>query len=318
MRHLLLVQDFAQAAQMIEQSGEEMRRRGDFSGLERWMSVLPSTLVRSNLPIIILHANVLAFRAHPEEAEIGLQEIEAFLSNEHALTEKALDREAIEGEVMVVRALLATQHLHFPQAIAFSRRALESLPTDNIFMRSVISMCLGIAFRFKDGPAAREALEQAIREAESPHISLLSLEHLGYQLQEQGQLHRALEIYQQALRILPEGQTIVAMGMAYMGIAEVYREWNRLESAEPVMLPALKQRQEGEPHDALIDITEILSMIKQAQGHTDESLALLRREAMVGHHVQSAVAVGVMRAYQALFEIWRGNRQAALPRIPDV
>ncbi len=311
MRHLLLVQDFAQAAQLIEQSGEELMRRGDFTRLDRWISVLPSTLVRSNLPIVILHANVLAFLAQ-------LQEIEAFLSDEHALTEKALDREAIEGEVMVVRALLATQHLHFHQAIAFSRRALESLPADNVFMRSVISMCLGIAFRFKDGPAAREALEQAIREAESPHISLLSLEHLGYQLQEQGQLHRALEIYQQALRILPEGQTIVAMGMAYMGIAEVYREWNRLESAEQVMLQALKLGHEGVPHDTLIDITVILAMIKQAQGHTDESLALLRREEMVGHQEQSAVAVEVMRAYQALFEVWRGNRQAALLWMQDV
>src|SRR5260370_21313395 len=312
MRHLLLVTAFAQVAQMIEHSCEALMSRGHFSRLDRWISVLPSTLVRSNLPIVILHANVLAFLAQLQEAEVRLQEIEAFLSDEHALTEKALDREAIEGEVMVVRALLATQHLHFHQAIAFSRRALASLPADNVFMRSVISMCLGIAFRFKDGPAAREALEQAIREAESHHISLLSLEHLGYQLQEQGQLHRALEIYQQALRIMPEGQTIVAMGMAYMGIAEVYHEWSRLESEEQVMLQALKLGHEGVPHDALIDITVILAMIKQAQGHTDESLALLRREEMVGHQEQSAVAVEVMRAYQALFEGWRGNRQAAL------
>src|SRR5258708_17875236 len=139
-------------------------------------------------------------------------------------------------------------------------------------MRSVIAMCLGIAFRFNDGPAAREALEQAIREAESPHISLLSLEHLGYQLQEQGQLHRALEIYQQALRILPEGQTIVAMGMAYMGIAEGYREWNRLESAEQVMVQALKLGHEGVRHNALMDITVILALIKHPHRHTHERL----------------------------------------------
>jgi len=317
MRHLLLVQDFAQAAQLIEQSGEELMRRGDFTRLDRWISVLPSILVRSNLPIVIMHAKVLAFLAQLQAAEVRLQEIEALLSDEHALASKALDHEAIEGKVMVVRALLATQRLHFPQAIAFSRRALEYLPADNVFMRSVISMCLGIAFRFKDGPAAHEAFEQAIREAESPHISLLSLEHLGYQLQEQGQLHRALEIYQQALRILPEGQTIVAMGMAYMGIAEVYREWNRLESAEQVMIQALKLGHEGVPHDALIEINVVLAMIKQAQGRTDESLALLRREEMVGHQEQSAVAVNVMRAYQALLEVWRGNIQAALIWMQD-
>jgi LuxR family maltose regulon positive regulatory protein len=103
-----------------------------------------------------------------------------------------------------------------------------------------------------------------------------------------------------------------------MGIAEVYREWNRLESAEQVMVQALKLGHEGVPHDALIDITVILAMIKQAQGHTDESLALLRREEMVGHQEQSTVAVRVMRAYQALFEVWRGNRQAALLWMQDV
>src|SRR5260370_35470663 len=82
MRHLLLVQDFAQAAQLIEQSGEELMRRGDFTRLERWISVLPSTLVRSNLPIVILHANVLAFLAQPQEAEVRLQETEAFVRHE--------------------------------------------------------------------------------------------------------------------------------------------------------------------------------------------------------------------------------------------
>jgi len=172
-------------------------RRGGFTMLNRWISVLPGVLVRSNPNIVIIHAKVLAFLAQLQAAEQRLLNIEALLNDDHALNEKGLEREAIEGEVMVVRALIATQRLDFPQAIEFSRRALEYLPGGNVYMRSVITMCLGIAFRFKDGPAAHQALEQAIREADSPHISVSSLGHLGYQLQEEGQLHRALEIYQQ-------------------------------------------------------------------------------------------------------------------------
>src|SRR5258708_14031994 len=107
MRHLLLVQDFAQAAQLIEQSGEELMKRGDFTRLDRWISVLPGALVRSNLPIVILHANVLAFLAQLQAAEERLQEIETLLSDEHALAAKALDRKSFQGEAIFVRPLLA-------------------------------------------------------------------------------------------------------------------------------------------------------------------------------------------------------------------
>src|SRR5260221_1226518 len=317
MSHLLQTQDFVQVAHLIEQSGEEVMRRGDFAMLNRWISVLPATQVQSNLKVAIMHAKVQAFLGQLREASVRLQQIEALLGDRHALAERALDREAIEGDVLVVRALLATQHLDFPQAIELSRRALEYLPVDNIFMRSVMAMCLGIAFRFNDGPAAREALEQAIREAESPHISLLSLEHLGYQLQEQGQLHHALEIYQQALHILPEGQAIASMWLAYLGIAEVHREWNRLDIAERAVLEALKLGQEQGMPRVLLDTNVVLALIKQAQGRTDESLALLRQEEMRGHQKQFALAVQVMRAYQALLEVQRGKTQAALLWMQD-
>ena len=317
MGHLLQMQDFVQAAQLIEQSSEEVMRRGDFAILNRWISVLPATQVRNNLKVAIIHAKVQAFLGQLQQASVRLQQIEAILNDRHVLVEKVPDREAIEGEMLVVRALLATQHLDFSQAIALSRSALEYLPADNIFMRSVMAMCLGIAFRFKDGPAAREALEQAIREAESPHISLLSLEHLGYQLQEQGQLHYALEIYQQALCILPEGQVIASMWLAYLGIAEVHREWNRLESAERAVLQALKLGQERGIPGILLDTNVVLALIKQAQGRTDEGLALLRQEEMRGHQKQFALAVEVMRAYQALLEVQRGKTQAALLWMQD-
>jgi LuxR family maltose regulon positive regulatory protein len=308
MSHLRVVQDFVQAAELIEQSSEALMRRGDFTLLDRWISFLPGKLVRSKPDIIIMHAKVLAFLGQLQAAETRLQEIGALLSDDHAPA-----REAIEGEMIVVRAFIETQRLNFSQAIELSRRALEYLPANNVFMRSVISLCLGIAFRFKDGPAACTALEKAIREAESPHISLLSLEHLGYQLQEQGQLHRALEIYQQALRIQPEGHLIASMWMACLGIADVQREWNELRSAEDAVLQALKLGQERDAPSVLLEINVLLALIKQAQGNTDESLRLLRQEEMRGHQIQFMPAIQVMKAYQALFEVWRGNMQAALP-----
>ena len=317
MSHLLLVQDFAQAAQLIEQSSEELMRRGDFTMLNRWISLLPVPLVRSNPNVIIIHAKVLALLAQLPAAEARLQELEALLNDKRASAPFQLDRGVIAGEVLVVRALIATQSLDFPQAIELSRSALEYLPEDNVYMRSVITMCLGIAFRFKDGPAAHQALEQAIRDANSPYISASSLGHLGYQLQEEGQLHHALEIYQQALRILPEGRMSAPLWLAYLGVAEVQREWNRLEKAEHAAHQSLKSGHESSSPGALLDINVIRAMIKHAQGCTDEALALLRQEEMIGHQKQFAVAVNVTKAYQALLEVRRGNMQAALLWMQD-
>jgi LuxR family maltose regulon positive regulatory protein len=178
-------------------------------------------------------------------------------------------------------------------------------------MRSIISLCLGIALRFKDTTAAHRALEQAIRDANSPHISVLSLEHLGYQLQELGQLHRALEIYQQTFSMLPE--EIPSMWMACLGMAEVHREWNRLDEADSFMRRTVQMSLDVSSPAILLDITVIRAMIAEAQGHMDESLALLRQEEMRGRQKQIATTVGVTRAYQALFAVWHGNFEAALP-----
>ena len=313
MNHLFLAQDLAQAVQLIERSSQELMKRGDFAMLHRWISSLPGSLLRRHPHLVVIHASVLAFLGHLQEASARVQEIAALLNDQQTLAEQALERETLEGEVLVVQAFLATQQMNFPEAIELARRALAYLPIDNTFMRSVISLCLGIAFRFKEGPAAREALEKAIREAESPHISLLSLEHLGYQLQEQGQLHRALEIYQQALLVRPRGHMIASMWMAFLGIAEVQREWNEREDAERAALQALKLGQEGGTPGVLLEINVVLALIKHAQGKTEESLALLRQEEMRGHQIQFAPTIHVMRAYQALLEVWCGNTQAAMP-----
>ncbi len=317
MSHLLLARDFAQAALLIEQSAEKLMRRGDFTLLNRWITGLPGTVIHNNPGVMIIHAKVLALLAELAEAERRLQQIAALLNDEHTLAAEALDREAIEREVVVVRALIATQCLDFPQAIELARRALEHLPEKNVYMRAVITMCLGIAFRFKDGAAAHQALEQAIRDADSPYISVSSLGHLGYQLHEEGQLHHALEIYQQALHIQPEGETNIPTWLACLGIAELNREWNRLESAERAALQALESGHKSNSPGALLDINIVLAMIKHAQGQTDEALALLRREEMSGHQKKFMVAVNVARAYQALLEVRRGNMQMAVAWMQD-
>jgi LuxR family maltose regulon positive regulatory protein len=305
MNHLLQARDFPGAISLIELNGQEMMRRGDFALLDRWISALPDTLVRNNPRVILIHASVLPFLHQSETAERRLVQLEASLN---ASEDKPDNQEGIKAEILSVRAFIEVLRLNFPQAIVLSRRALDSLAIDNVFMRSITALCLGIAFRESDRPAAQAALEQAIYEANSPHISLLSLEHFGYHLQEQGQLHRALELYQQALRVLPDGQTIPAQWMAYAGIAEVQREWNNLESAERAIFQALEL---NGSEIMRVDLNVLLARIKQAQGRTDDALAFLRQEENVGHQKQFAPAIHLMRAYQALFEVWRGNPEAA-------
>jgi ATP/maltotriose-dependent transcriptional regulator MalT len=110
---------------------------------------------------------------------------------------------------------------------------------------------------------------------------------------------------------------LAPMWLAYLGIAELYREWNRLHQAESSALQVLKLGDEWSSRRAFIDSSVVLAMIKHAQGHTDQGLALLRREEMIAHREQSLDTVNVMRAYQALLEVQRENAQAALPWLQD-
>src|SRR5579885_2120922 len=202
--------------------------------------------------------------------------------------------------------------LETAQAITLAQQALACLPPQHGFIRSVLTLSLGIAYRSYNAEAAREALGEAIRQADNPHVAIMSTYHLAYHLQLQGQFHRAFELYQHALAFLPGDQRIPALAVALLGCAEIYREWNRLEEAERWLMEAIPLGKAWSFLGILTGIIVTLARVKQARGDFAAARLLLRQHIRAAEEQQDAISLSTARAYLANLDLAEGNRAAAL------
>jgi LuxR family maltose regulon positive regulatory protein len=303
--HLRAIDDFARLAHIIEISSDQMLRRGEFGLLLQWLDLLPLPYLRTSVQLSLISARTQAFSGHLEAATTVLQELETRLvaSNAERLA-------SIDGEIIATHALIAIMRLETDRAIDLAKQALHLLPY-HVFIRSILTLSLGIAYRSHDTEAASKALGEAIRQADNPHVAVMSICHFAYQLQTQGQLERALEWYQQALDFLPGEQHIPAMSVALLGCAEIQRERNNLAAAEKLLEEAMPLGQAWTFLGILTGIVATLALVKQAQGDYSGARSLLRQQFQRAEQQHDLTSLASLRAYLALLDLAEGNAGAA-------
>ena len=116
--HALSAEDFERALQLVERGAESAVMRSEVATLRGWLEALPEDMVRTRPILCVYHTwGLLLSGASVETAEARLQD--------------AVDADpdgSIAGEVLAVRALMATYQRQTRQSAELSRRALELLP----------------------------------------------------------------------------------------------------------------------------------------------------------------------------------------------
>jgi LuxR family maltose regulon positive regulatory protein len=139
--------------------------------------------------------------------------------------------------VAAVRAYVASVHGNFSQAVELAQTALASLPNENRHMKAIVTQNLGVAYHWSGKPiAAIQTLTQAAeltRLAGQQFQTLTTLAILGRAHEMQGNLHKAVEIYQEVINLASKSsqQPVPFAGMAHVGMAGPLYEWNDLEGA---------------------------------------------------------------------------------------
>jgi len=205
--HALQAKDFVRTAYLVEQAARSMVARGEVTTLLAWLEALPGELIRSRPQLCLAHSRVLFVLGKLDEAELRLLDVEAGCEAASSPHERA-ELEAIPGEVAAVRALIAHVQEDTPRAIELSHLALESLPQDNLHLRGLITMTLGLVYRLSgDIAAARRAYSEAVTiNQQTGHAltAMVSLAGLAQLQVLEGHLDQAAGIYEQARQFLVE------------------------------------------------------------------------------------------------------------------
>ena len=260
--HALSAEDFERAAHLIEQVAEATLMRSEVATLLRWVEALPDELVRARTTLCLYHAWALLLSGRPLDAvESRLQDID-------------WDADLTLGRLAPLRAFVSVFQGQVPRATELSRQALERLPEDELFLRSMAAWNLAISYMLSgDVAAGSQALDEAARmsqKAGNVMIAVMTLCNLAELHMSQGRLGEARVTYQRALGLATDqqGQPLPIADMALMGLGELWRERNDLEAATRYIAEGIQRiRQWGEI--GALDGYVSLARIRQAQGDVD-------------------------------------------------
>ncbi len=281
--------DMERATRLVDRIAASLVVRRQPNSLLKLTSRLPSDLCQEYPMLCVWQAWALLFAGQLDEVEPALQVAEA--------NQARAPEYPIPAYATTVRAYVANQMGHVPQAIELTQQALAQLPeapSDQVTLifRGAAVIWLGVNRRLLgDLDRARQLFVEAAtlnQQAGNIYAALSALEQLADLARIEGQLHKAVEIYQQGLQWaqiwseqegIGRGTLPATLGL-HLGLGTVLYEWNDLVGAARHI-----QRAEalGELEGAWWRLHgyRMLAYLKQAGGDYEAASDLLHRASAI-------------------------------------
>ncbi|MCL5996120.1 MAG: LuxR C-terminal-related transcriptional regulator [Chloroflexi bacterium] len=284
--HALAARDFERAGRLVERTAIRFLARAETVAVLGWLKALPEELVRTRPRLCLYAAWVLLANLDLSAAQKRVYDAERLLLAAGApdTSDRALS--GMWGEAAAIGTLLAAILADIPRAIELSRRATERLGDMDVLLRGFVVYSLSIVHMLMgDVIAAHHTFDEAVRaslESGNIMVAVLALCNLGDVQVLEGQLHAAVATYQRVERVARDrhGQPLPIAVMSASGLAEVYREWNKLEQAQECLAEGIRLAA-GWGEFSATDAYIVLARVKQAQGYLDEAGEALRHAAQV-------------------------------------
>ena len=323
--HALAAGDAEWAARLVEQNTAAVVMRSEGATLLRWLEALPEGLVRSRPRLLVAYAIAALFGGRLNDVEPLLLDAERALGGS-VETSQASPEELvgmgwladIPSCVATIRGDLARMRGDATRAIGLSRQALARLPKDSPYLRSKATWNLGISYWMgADLEAAEEAFVELVaggRRTGNAYLPLLATYGVGRLRMIRGQLLEAEEAFRWAL--LPDigksGPRLPVAGWAYLGLGELWREWNDLDAASSYLEQGLELGKSVGTAGPLAIIYTVLARVKQAQGDARGALDAIDRARQSDPEPQVRDPLNPLSAYLARAQLAQGDTEAAL------
>jgi LuxR family maltose regulon positive regulatory protein len=306
-RHAFSASDFELAADLIERAMESVWKRSELATFLSWVEAVPDKIMHARPLLSFFHALALLMSGQP------LNLVEARLKDA-----RESDIDSVSNGMAVFRSLMAAYRGDSRQSADLARRALELLPKESVFLRSVVAGILGLAHLYSgDIGAATNALDTAARIGkETGNIlnAVLALCHLAELSSLQGQLYEAQARYEQAveLAIDGQGQPLPVAGVALIGLGQLQQQWNDLDRAENYLLKGIELVRKAQEAAAIQGFVA-LARIRQARGNPAAALETIQKAWRIALRFDAMeMDDGYVALQQARLWIAQGDIDAAL------
>lgn len=271
--HALAAKDLALNADLTEQCVEILERHGEIATLSRWLDALPESLIAERPRLSLARAWVALVDLDFKQAQYYTDQAESAFR-----IQKLEKHKILEGEILAARAMTASLSGDIEQSQAYAEEALLRLPKGQDFLIVLLKFNLSIQIflsgKVRQGIHSLEKAAQAAKESHTPFIALLALRLAGEGFIELGRLTQAEQSFQRAITLVEDewGNESPLMGVALMGLGEIYRQRNQLEKAEQYLKQGIDMC--GLWMSSLaIDGYLWLSQLQQSKGLTAEAQA---------------------------------------------
>jgi LuxR family transcriptional regulator, maltose regulon positive regulatory protein len=234
--HALAAQDWERAVRLIESDGITVVLGRQVQTMLGWIDRVPKELARERPALCTIRALALVLFNRPDAAEASLREAERYLGG-NSTTDQA---RTILGRASVIRAAIARSSGDLERCVAMGRRALELLPETEFTGRAAARTNAALAYQVSGNvaPANERALEEvtASFHASGAQVMLLrSIDFLARLRTLQGRLRAAAATYEESAQVASGRDGLrgaVNSAAYYVGLGDIHREWNDLDSAE--------------------------------------------------------------------------------------
>jgi LuxR family transcriptional regulator, maltose regulon positive regulatory protein len=331
--HALEAGAYEQAADLVDQCGQEMFKRSELLLLREWMRRLPESIVFSRPSLCIPWAWAAISTGHPDEAIRAAEAVEKLLGvsidllavGPQALSAFPPELASVLIQLAVLRMTIDMSRLQVDKTIARAYQILAILEDPNLPQLQAISpdfeavtqFNLGLALESQgDLEQANKAFTQAVIGSQSVgnlHLLPMAMSHLALIQVARGSLHAAADTFQQALRSAGTvtGQPSPLVSVAHAGLGMVMYEWNQLDKAREHFEYSLALGKPWRNWETLLVAFVGLSRLLAAEGDRDAALALLEEADSVW---QQSYHEGPFSTFQALKVMLLGD----LNRVDEV
>lgn len=306
--HALAGKDFEPAAILIGQLAEDGLAHGETGSLLRWLEALPAE-IKNRYPIQWVFQDLALIMSGQPDAPV--QNAMDALSESGGAT-------PVEGEMATLQALRALMEGKATEAASLSQKAMRQLPPDRQFFRLLSADCLGMAHTLRgDSAAAIQAFEQVVDlagQAGNDMMVILARSNVAGLQTLRGQLRASAATYQHVLEISEErfGKHSLYTGKTSLGLGELEREWNHLDSALGYFLESI---------DVLGKFSEIgltvsylsIARVKLAQGNWEAAQEYISKARLQARQSKTTQIDDLLTDLtQSLYWIRRGELDQAL------
>jgi LuxR family maltose regulon positive regulatory protein len=277
-QHAIAARSFGYAASLIEQEIQTSENpRFDAIALRHALAELPTELIHTHPWLLVAKAWVGFTSSQFWDAIAAIQTLEQLLNQNHPATENT---DQLWGLIIALKGMQARQQGNTTEAVAFMEKALQLLPQNNSWLRSLILLNLGVTYFVADHYEAAQRLLPEVsrigkaRGTADPAIAGLYLQAQFLALR--GRLDEATSFCQQGLNLAIERHWLATYAgvLVQVALADLLREQNQLEAAAQHLTQSIERAiQNQQPGLMMGYIT--LARVRQAQGDFEAAWAAI-------------------------------------------